>query len=252
MGAAGLHPNLNPNRNPPLQPPVWTSTICGVSSRLMASPHRQLLPPRLRPWLLLGAALVLYLSMLGQRDIVTSHEARVVQTARQMAQTWPWQGRTLEVSAVELTKPDRGKELVTVPGGRVNPWLVPVLSGKIRLQKPPLPNWCAALTFRLLGFGEGRARLVPALMAALATLLMYDLARVLMGRVAAWVAGLVWLGSYFVFDEYRKAMVDPYLAFFTLAAVWAWVRGAQKDEDGGWRMEDSGEDRKSTRLNSSH
>jgi 4-amino-4-deoxy-L-arabinose transferase-like glycosyltransferase len=122
----------------------------------------------------------------------------------------------------------------------VNPWLVPVLSGKVRLQKPPLPNWCAAALFRVFKFDEGWARLVPALMAAFATLLVYDLARVLMGRVAAWVAGLVWLGSYFVFDEYRKAMVDPYLAFFTLAAVWAWVRAA-KVEDGGWRMEDSGE-----------
>src|SRR5918992_2734795 len=120
------------------------------------------IPHRLRPWLLLAAGLVLYLSMLGRRDIVTSHEGRIVQTARQMAETWPWEGRTLEVSAVELTKPDRTKELVTIPGGRVNPWLVPVLSGKVRLQKPPLPYWCTAVLFRVFGFGEAWARLVPA------------------------------------------------------------------------------------------
>ncbi len=40
------------------------------------------------------------------------------------------------------------------------------------------------------------------------------------------IAAGVWLCTQFVVDEYRKAMADPFVAFFTLLCVWAWVRAA--------------------------
>lgn len=205
-----------------------------------------------RVLLLAAAGLLLFLPFLGRRDIVTSHEARVAQTAREMAAAgWPW-ASAVEVPPVAVRMTPQGARSVPqydAPPLRVNPWLVPVMNGEMRLQKPPLPYWCAAVLFKLFGFGEAWARLVPALMGALAALVMFDLARALLGRRAGWVAAVVWLSSYFVFDEYRKAMADPYLAFFTLTAVWAWVRAAGRggNEDRGWKMED-GEKRRSRRA----
>lgn len=140
----------------------------------------------------LAAALQFCLA-LDRRDIVASHEGRVVETASEM-----------------------------IGGGD---WLLPHVRGELRLQKPPLPYWTTAAVWRLFGTRqEGLARLMPALFGVLGTLLVMDLARLLLGRRAALIAGLVWISTHFVVDEYRKAMADPYLAFFTLLAAWAWVR----------------------------
>jgi 4-amino-4-deoxy-L-arabinose transferase-like glycosyltransferase len=109
----------------------------------------------------------------------------------------------------------------------VNPWLVPVLNGQVRLQKPPLPYWCTAIGFELFGVGEAPARLPPALLGVIGTLLIYDLARRLLGNRAAVPAALVWASSHFVCDEFRKAMADPYLTFFTLGAIWTWVAASR-------------------------
>src|SRR3954465_9774393 len=126
--------------------------------------------PLRRPALLLALALLLFLPMVGTRDVVTSHEARVVQTARQMAAAgWPWEGRRGAVPVVGWRDVEGRKELVRLPqkGTRdVNPWLVPVFNGSVRLQKPPLPYWCAAVLFKVIGFGEGAARLPGAVMGA--------------------------------------------------------------------------------------
>src|SRR5947207_12011272 len=102
--------------------------------------------------------------------------------------------------------------------------MVPVLNGEIRLQKPPLPYWCSAILFRLFGieWSEALARFIPALLGALATFFVADLARLLLGRRFAFPAALVWVSSYFIPDEFRKAMADPYLTFFALLAIWGW------------------------------
>jgi 4-amino-4-deoxy-L-arabinose transferase-like glycosyltransferase len=190
--------------------------------------------PRWRPWLLFALALALYLPLIGARDIVTSHEGRVAQTAREMAASgWPWAAKPTRVPPVHLTRrADGALRLEAAPGERpndLNPWLVPTLNGVVRLQKPPLPYWCAAVLFKLFGgFSEAAVRFLPAMFAAVGVVLVYQIARALVGEVAAWLAGLVWLSSYFVFDPYRKAMPDPYLAFFTLMAVWAWVTGSKQ------------------------
>jgi 4-amino-4-deoxy-L-arabinose transferase-like glycosyltransferase len=173
---------------------------------------------------------VLFLCCLGQKDVVTSHEARVVQTARRMAVSGnPWNATRVTVPIVGLQQTPAGLRLGPIPDAGthdVNPWLVPVLSGTVRLQKPPLPYWCAAILFRLGGaeFSEGLARFFPALFGALSAFLIADLSGRLLGRKTSILAGLVWLSCYFVFDEFRKAMADPYLAFFSLVSIWAWIR----------------------------
>ena len=171
-----------------------------------------------------------FLASLGSRDIATSHEARVAETAREMAVTgWPWSAQKASAPPVALTSvrgmvrlsPDLHAEPIAV-----NTWAVPLLNGEIRLQKPPLPYWCAAMLFRLFGFSEATARLMPALLGALATIFVYDFARLLMGRWKARLAALIWISTLFIPEEFRKAMADPYLAFCTLVCVWAWVKAA--------------------------
>lgn len=179
--------------------------------------------------LVLIAACAIFVALLGRRDIVTSHEARVAQVARVMADSgWPWSARLVSVPISGLVVRGQEKSLEPLPheGRRdVNPWLVPVINDQIRLQKPPLPYWCTAIVFKVIGVSEFAARLVPALLGALATLLIADLARAILGRRAAIIAALVWITTQFVVDEYRKSMADPYLAFCALLAVWSFVRG---------------------------
>ena len=177
---------------------------------------------------LLLVAAVVFLSMLGRRDLVTSHEGRVAQTARQMAVAgWPWDAQRVVVPVVKMQDIGGGVMRLAPAKGEgdfeVNPWLVPVLNGEVRLQKPPLPYWCAAICFKLFGVSEWAARLVPALLGMISTLLVFDLARSVYGRRIALYSALAWISTFFIVDEFRKAMPDPYLAFCVLLAAWAWI-----------------------------
>lgn len=190
------------------------------------------LSPSLRALFLVILALALFLPGLGRRDITTSHEARVAQTARAMtASGAPWDAQPATVPAMRLVEINGMKRMRPVddqPPMQVNPWLVPVMSGQIRLQKPPLPYWLAAICFDIFGYGEASARLPSALMTAIAAGIIFDLARRLLGKRAGWYSALAWISLYFVYDEHRKALADPALSFFTLLAVWAWVCATQR------------------------
>ena len=141
---------------------------------------------------LLLLAILQFSLFLNHRDITTSHEGRVASTAREM-----------------LADHD---------------WIVPHSNGLPRVVKPPLPYWAVAVTWKIVGSIDGwSARLPGALLGAIAVLLVMDLGRRVLGREGGIVAGLVWISTWFIIDEYRKAMADPYLAFFTLLSVWAWV-----------------------------
>jgi 4-amino-4-deoxy-L-arabinose transferase-like glycosyltransferase len=137
-------------------------------------------------------AILQFCFFLNHRDITTSHEGRVASSAREM-----------------------------VADGD---WIVPHNNGRPRILKPPLPYWSAAALWKLAGSTDGwLARLPAALCGALAVLLVADLGRRVLGRGGGIVAGLVWISTWFIVTEYRKAMADPYLAFFTLLSVWSWV-----------------------------
>lgn len=160
------------------------------------------------------AAAVLFTG-LGRGRIVTPHEARVADTALTMAQSgMPWSAAPVKFQSRQ-----------------VNPWLIPVFQGSIRLKKPPLPYWCTAAAFMVLGAGPGSARLPTALLGIGAAALVYCLARDLAGRRTAFWAALAWVSTFFIADEFRKTMADPYLAFFSLGALAAWVRLSQRAAD---------------------
>ena len=182
-------------------------------------------------WSALSAAV--FLAFLGNAKIVTSHEQRLARTAANMARSgWPWAAEKMTVPLVGVenhaasSQPARAHDFETLT---VNPWIIPVFEGEIRLQKPPLPYWYTAVMFRLFGEGDGVARTIPAAMGTISCWLMYVLARRTSGRRVAWIAVAVWISSHFIVSEYRKAMVDPCLACLSLAAIVAWVEASAKD-----------------------
>jgi len=177
--------------------------------------------------LIFTLATLLFLGGLGQKDIVTSHEARVAQTARAMAESGaPWRAQKRLVPRPVLMEENGQKRFRdSTDLININPWIVPVMNGQIRLNKPPLPYWCSAAAYRIFGVSEFSARFPTALLGALATLLMLRLGKMLFSRDVGLIAAMLWISSYFVVDEFRKSMSDPYLAFFTLLAVVACVRG---------------------------
>jgi 4-amino-4-deoxy-L-arabinose transferase-like glycosyltransferase len=183
-------------------------------------------------------ALIVVLAIVGfvvptvGRDIVTSHEARVYQTARQMAHAGrPWDAHLVAVPLVRFEQKDSGGSRVVEddsdPPISVNPWLIPVLNRQIRIQKPPLPYWTVAACFRVLGENAFIARLPSVVMGVLLTWVVYDLGRLLYGRRTAVVAALVWVSTNFVLAEYAKVMADPYLAFSSVGCIWAWIRATR-------------------------
>jgi 4-amino-4-deoxy-L-arabinose transferase-like glycosyltransferase len=179
--------------------------------------------------MLAALAVAAFAALLGRRDLA-SHEARVFEPARLMALSgWPWDARPV-VTARRVVSDEHPTpapdELDAAPHVAVNPWLIPIFDGLIRLQKPPLAAWSAAVSFRALGVSEGAARLPVAMLALLGTALVWDLARQLAGRRVAWLTALAWVSTHFVLVEYRKATPDPFLAFAVLGCAWAWIRGS--------------------------
>jgi 4-amino-4-deoxy-L-arabinose transferase-like glycosyltransferase len=176
--------------------------------------------------LVLTLAAIVFVGGLGEKHLVTSHEARVAQTARFMANAgWPGAAAPARVPLPVLSTESGMKrfresnEMISV-----NPWIIPMINGQLRLNKPPLPYWCSAVAFKLFGVNEFSARLPSAILGVMGTLLMLELGRALFSSRVGLIAGLLWISSYFVVDEFRKSMADPYLAFFTLLAIMAFVK----------------------------
>src|SRR5438067_5541716 len=97
-------------------------------------------------------ALLQFCLFLNHRDITTAHEGRVAATAREM-----------------LERHD---------------WIIPYSNGVPRVAKPPLPYWATMAAWSVAGSREAwLARIVPAICGAIATILMMDLGRRILGRV---------------------------------------------------------------------
>ena len=179
-------------------------------------------PPGRSAWLTLALlGVIAFTGGVGRRNVFATHEARVVETAVTMLRSGPpWHARPVVAAVPEAL----------AEGGRlsVNPWLVPVFEGEVRLQKPPLPYWTSAAMMWLLGERPLAVRLVPGLLGALGTLLVADLARRLFGRRYFLPTGLAWASSYFVLDGYREITTDPFLAGTSLLALWAYVAAGRR------------------------
>ena len=181
-------------------------------------PARPTLSTPRRPAVLTLAllGLLVFTAGVGRKAVVGVHEARVVETSVTMLRSGPPWAAQFVVAAVP-------QELAAVGNQKFHPWLVPIYQAAVRLQKPPLPYWTSAAGMWLFGERPLAVRLAPALLGALGTLLIADLARRLYGRRYFLPTGLAWASSYFVIDGYREITADPFLAGLSLVALWAFV-----------------------------
>jgi 4-amino-4-deoxy-L-arabinose transferase-like glycosyltransferase len=103
-------------------------------------------------------------------------------------------------------------------------WLIPRVGGEAYADKPPLFMWLIAVPYRL-GLDLHIAYLLPSLLAALGTLgLVYDLARRLWGREAAWLASLLLLLTVQFTIQARTAQIDALVCFWITLGVYGLLR----------------------------
>ena len=152
--------------------------------------------PMLLLWLAAAIAMLLFV---GGPDVSRTQEARVLETAREMLASG-WRG-----------------------------WIVPHINGQVRLEKPPLAYWLAAVSFKIFGVGAGAGRLPFALIGWLMIGLVYRIGYQLFNRQAGIAAAAALLGSYLFFWATRLAETDGPAALFTTAAVWWAWRGLNFD-----------------------
>ena len=98
-----------------------------------------------------------------------------------------------------------------------NDWLTPHIYGKIWFDKPILIYWLTAISFKLFGFSDGAARLVPAVVGAGGISLIFSFTSRLYSRRHGLVAALILATSIHYF-ALSKALVTDMLLFVTSSA----------------------------------
>ncbi len=113
-------------------------------------------------------------------------------------------------------------------------WLNIRSNGDAALEHPPLLVWTEAALFRLFGFSDALAKL-PSALAGLGTiLLVYWLARKLLGdRFHAVLAMFVMATSIYFLKYAARAMTDVPCTFLFVSAVCAWTK---IDENRRWYL----------------
>lgn len=132
--------------------------------------------------LLLSALLI----GLGERPLYKIQEVRIAETAREMVAS--------------------------------GDWLVPRYNGELRLQKPPLPYWLTAASYRLFGVNEIATRLPAVLFGLLSAFLFTFWGASRLGERASANAVLVLVISFIGLRYFRSGEADPILLFFIAAA----------------------------------
>ena len=109
-------------------------------------------------------------------------------------------------------------------------WLHMTLMGQPWLEKPLLPFWLNAVSFKLFGFTEFAARFFPALAGIGCVLLLYGIGRRLFSwYVGFWAALLFSLSPLFLdYHMARSGDHDVLFLFWLLASTYAFVRSWHK------------------------
>lgn len=140
---------------------------------------------------LLVLMLVLVLSLfvgLGERPVYKIQEVRIAETAREMLES--------------------------------GDWVVPRFNGELRLQKPPLPYWVTAVSYRIGGVDAVTTRL-PAVLAGLClALLLWAWGRRELGLEAAANCAVVLVVSFLGLRYFRSGEADALLLLCISAACW--------------------------------
>ena len=136
---------------------------------------------------------------LGERPVYKIQEVRIAETAREMV----------------------------VSGD----WLVPRYNGELRLQKPPLPYWLTALSYKAFGVNATAVRLPALIFGMLSVALMFVWLRREAGALVAVNSILVLAASYIGIRYFRSGEADAVLMLFICAACILGYRMQQYGKD---------------------
>ena len=147
-------------------------------------------------WIFAGLSLFCFLE---RPPVQRTQEARVLETARQMRGTG-WQG-----------------------------WLLPKINGSLRLQKPPLAYWTAAISYDLTGRVNNFVGRAPTAIFGWLTLgITFATANWLFDRRTACLSAGCLLCSYLFFRHERLAETDAPAALFVTLAVFSWWKAVDR------------------------
>ncbi len=135
-----------------------------------------------------------------------------------------------------LFEPDEGR-YAQIPREMLErgEWIVPTLQGEPYLDKPPLFYWLVMLSYSVLGFSDGAARLIPALAMHGSVLVGYCLGRCIVGERAAFWGALLLIVSPIFIGVGRLLTLDGVLSFWiTLALLAAYLAQATNRLNSIW------------------
>jgi len=115
-------------------------------------------------------------------------------------------------------------------------WLEPTMNGELRLEKPPLPTWIAAVTMYIWG-NENLAilRLPAALAALLMVFFLYKLTTELTeDKLLPFLVAGTASTSFYIFFMARDISWDIFCHSFMIGAIWLIHKGLKTNQN-GWR-----------------
>ena len=105
-----------------------------------------------------------------------------------------------------------------------NDWMNLVLDGRDWLDKPHLPFWITALSFRIGGISAFTYILPGFLFHLIGGYFTYRIARLFYDRDTAWLAVLVYVSTFELMDSSIEVKAETYLTGFIMAASYYWLR----------------------------
>lgn len=100
-------------------------------------------------------------------------------------------------------------------------WVIPHYNGELRLQKPPLPYWLTAVSYKVFGVNEGAVRFPSAIFAVLLAMLVFIWAKQETDTNIASSIVLVLTTSFISLRYFRSGEADSTLLFFITMACYA-------------------------------
>jgi len=110
-------------------------------------------------------------------------------------------------------------------------WIIPHLDGVAYVEKPPLPYWMIAVSYRIFGVHDWAARAPFALAAMLLCLMASLYARWAFNRQAGMYAGMVLATCAGLFLFTRVLIPDVMVTLCVCVAFWSFQRALNEDAD---------------------
>lgn len=120
-------------------------------------------------------------------------------------------------------------------------WMVPTMNGELRLEKPPLPTWIAAVIWQACPDSLAVERVAPGAMGAMMTFFLFLIARNLSRREDfPFYTCAVFLTCYNVVLMGRSATWDIYCHAFMMGAIYLLWRALRERGSQWWRFVGAG------------